>query len=123
MNAYGMQAGTPNREELLKMAITSARNGNEQAAKMMFNQVLSQDPNNERALMWMADMAKSKQERAQWLNRVLAVNPMNEQAQEALRRMAYRSSARDNRVLVIYGVIAAVLVIVLVVVIILLATT
>jgi thioredoxin-like negative regulator of GroEL len=103
--------GTPDREQLLKMAITAAKANNKQAAKMMFQQVLGADSRNERALMWMAQLADSKLERAEWLQRVLAVNPLNEQASTALKRMKYSSKASDNRLLLLFGVVAVLLIV------------
>jgi thioredoxin-like negative regulator of GroEL len=119
MSAFGFEepASAPNREELLRMAIRTAQDGNTTAARVMFREVLSSDARNERALMWMAKLADSKEERVAYLNRVLAVNPLNEQAREALDRIRYSRSARDNRVIVIFGAIAAVLVVVALVVI------
>jgi thioredoxin-like negative regulator of GroEL len=119
---YAPDSGSPDREQLLKMAITSAKQGNKQASRMMFQQVLSGDPRNERALMWMAQLAETRQERAEWLNRVLAVNPLNEQASEALRKMQYTTKARDNRTLLIFGVIVGVLAVLGVVALILIIT-
>ncbi|MBW4436370.1 MAG: hypothetical protein KME04_04510 [Pleurocapsa minor GSE-CHR-MK-17-07R] len=103
--------GTPDREQLLKMAISAAKANNKQAARMMFQQVLGADSRNERALMWMAQMADSKAEKAEWLQRVLAVNPLNEQASTALKRMNYSSKASDNRLLLLFGVVAVLLII------------
>jgi thioredoxin-like negative regulator of GroEL len=105
---------TPNREELLQLAIRAAQNGNRESARVMFRQVLSEDRDNERALMWMAKLATSRSERRQWLQRVVQVNPLQQSARDALRRMDYKSSARDNRVLLFYGVIAVLLVVIFV---------
>jgi hypothetical protein len=102
-------AQSPNREELLKMAIRTAKAGNKTAARVMFRRVLSEDKRNERAMMWMAKLADSRQERDQWLNRVLAVNPNNEAARETLRKQQYKRSASENRTLLVFGVIAGVL--------------
>lgn len=107
---------SPDREQLLRMAIIAAKQGNEQAARMMFQQVLAGDQRNERALMWMAQLAPNREERVQWLNRVIAVNPLNEKAGDALRKMRYSSSARDNRVLLLFGVILGVLIVLFVIV-------
>lgn len=112
------EGNAPNREELLQLAINTARAGNKRAARLMFEQVLKQDKNNERAMMWLAKTAKSKAERQEWLRRVLNVNPNNEQARSTLKRIAYRRSAKDNRVLLIFGVVAAVLIILAVVIVI-----
>lgn len=103
------EAQSPNREELLKMAIRTAQAGNKSAARVMLRRVLSEDKRNERAMMWMAKLADSKADRAQWLNRVIAVNPNNDTARETLKKMQYKRSARENRTLLTFGVIAGVL--------------
>jgi thioredoxin-like negative regulator of GroEL len=109
-------AGTPDREQLLKMAITSAKQGNKQAARMMFQQVLASDPRNERAMMWMGSLADTTEEQNQWMQRVLAVNPLNEQAAEILRKQQYKKKAKENRTLLLFGVLAGVLIVLLLVV-------
>ena len=116
------ESQAPNREELLQLAINTARGGNVRPARLMFEQVLRQDKDNERAMMWLAQIAENKAERREWLKRVLNVNPNNEQARDALRKMAYRRSAKDNRVLLIFGVLAAVLIVLAVVVVLALAS-
>ena len=107
---------SPNREELLKMAIRTAKAGNRTAARVMFRRVLSEDKRNERAMMWMAKLSDGRQERDQWLNRVLAVNPNNESAREILRKTQYKRSAKENRTLLVFGMIAGVLLVLAVVV-------
>lgn len=118
MDSFDFNEGgqTPNREELLKMAIRTAQSDNHDAARVMLREVLNEDQRNERALMWMAKIAETKDERVQWLQRVLQINPNNDSARQALHRIQYTRSARDNRVLVIFGVIVGVLVIVALVV-------
>ncbi len=116
------ESQAPNREELLQLAINTARNNNFRPARLMFEQVLKQDKDNERAMMWLAKIAENKAERREWLKRVLNVNPNNEAAREALRKMAYRRSAKDNRVLLIFGVLAAVLIVLAIVVVLALAS-
>lgn len=98
------------------MAIRAAKEGNKESARVMFRQVLSEDRRNERAMMWMAKLATTKTERRQWLNRVLVVNPNQTAAKEALRRMNYKSSARDNRILFIYGIVAVIMIVAVVLV-------
>jgi Tfp pilus assembly protein PilF len=109
-------AQSPNREELLKMAIRTAKAGNKAAARVMFRRVLAEDKRNERAMMWMAKLADNKHDRDQWLTRVLAVNPNNEAARDTLRKTQYKRSAKENRTLLIFGVIAGVLLVIAVVV-------
>ncbi|MBC7811325.1 MAG: hypothetical protein H7175_09265 [Burkholderiales bacterium] len=99
----------PNREELLKLGIRSAKAGNSEPARMMFRRVLAEDSRNERALMWMANLAETRTERIQWLNQVLEINPDNTTAKDTLRKMAYKKSQKQNRVLLVFGVVVVVL--------------
>jgi len=101
----------PNREELLQLAINSAKQGNVEGARTLFERVLNEDRRNERALMWMAKLADSKSERIKWLNLVMKVNPENEQAKEALRSIQYKRSAKENRTVLIFGMIVGVLIV------------
>ena len=114
-NDEGLQ---PNREELLQMGIRAANAGNKDGARTLFEQVLSQDKRNERAMMWMAKLADTKADRKKWLDRVLTVNPDNEGAREALKKIAYTRSAKENRTLLIFGMVAGVLIVLAVVIII-----
>ena len=112
MTSYGAsESQAPNREELLRMAITTAKAGNKKAARLMLEQVLKEDKNNERAMMWMASISTDKAEKREWLMRVLRVNPNNEQARDALKKMAYKRSVGDNRTLLTFGVVAGVLIV------------
>jgi tetratricopeptide (TPR) repeat protein len=119
-NKANVSAPAPNREDLLQLAIAAARRGDKDSARMMFNQILTDDKNNERALMWMAKLADNRDEMVVWLNRALAVNPNNQVAKDALAKMKTKSSARDNRVLVLFGMVAGVLFILLLIVLIVL---
>jgi thioredoxin-like negative regulator of GroEL len=101
----------PNREELLRLAINAAQQGNKEGARTLFERVLNEDKRNERALMWMAKLADTKAERVKWLNLVLKVNPDNEQAQDALRKIQYKRSAKENRTVLVFGMIVGVLVV------------
>ncbi len=109
--ARASESNIPNREELLQMAIRAAKAGNREGARVMFRQILGEDRRNERAMMWMAKLASTKAERRQWLQRVVAVNPDNDSAKSSLRKMAYSSKAKDNRVLIVFGVVAGVLIV------------
>lgn len=93
----------PNREQLLRMAIQSAKQGNKEGARVMFRRVISEDPRNERAMLWLAKIADSPGERQKWLERVIQINPENTTAQQALEQMAYNRSATENRRLLNYG--------------------
>jgi Tfp pilus assembly protein PilF len=101
----------PNREELLQMGIRAAKAGNKEAARLTFQQILSQDKRNERAMMWMAQLADTRAERKKWLNRALMVNPDNEAARKQLNKMNHSEAAKQNRVLLIFGVIVGVMIV------------
>ena len=111
----------PNREQLLQMAINSAKSGNKDGARVMLRQVLAEDKRNERAMLWMANISRNKAESRQWLERVLNTNPDNEQARKLLNKMDYQTSAQQNRVLLIFGVVVGVLFVLLLVVVVVLA--
>jgi thioredoxin-like negative regulator of GroEL len=108
----------PNREELLQMGIRAAKAGNRDGARTLFEQVLNQDKRNERAMMWMAKIAETKAERKKWLDRVLTINPDNQGAKDALKKIAYKRSAKENRTLLIFGMVAGVLVVLSIVIVI-----
>lgn len=113
----GGGAPTPNREELLQMGIRAAKSGNTDGARIFFEQVLQQDERNERALMWMAQIAGSnKAERRRWLEKALEINPDNEQARAALKKIIYAKAANENRQLLMFGVIVGVMIVLVVVV-------
>jgi len=102
----------PNREELLQMGIRAAKDGNNDGARIFFEQVLSQDKRNERATMWMAKIAgDNKVERKKWLEKTLEINPDNTQARDALKKMAYVRSATENRTLLMFGMVVGVLIV------------
>lgn len=107
----------PNREELLQMAIRTAKQGNAEAARAMFSRILTEDKRNERALMWMAKLSDSKSERRQWLEKALDVNPANEIARDALKKMDYKTTASDNRTLLVFGMLAGIMIVLALVVI------
>ena len=109
----------PNREELLQMGIRAAKDGNTDGARIFFEQVLSQDKRNERAMMWMAKIATdNKAERKKWLEKTLEINPDNVQARDALKKMAYVRSANENRTLLMFGMVVGVLIVLALVVVI-----
>jgi thioredoxin-like negative regulator of GroEL len=112
------ESAQPNREQLLQMAISTAKAGNKDGARVMLRQVLSEDKRNDRAMLWMAQIARNNKERRQWLVRVLDVDPDNEQARKQLKRMDYQTSAQQNRVLLIFGVVVGVLFVLMIVVVI-----
>jgi thioredoxin-like negative regulator of GroEL len=110
-------------EELIQMAVRAAKNGQKEGAKRLFMEVYNRDKNNERAMLGLAQVANSVAEREQWLRAVLKVNPGNEVAQAAIRKLKYKHAANDNRTLLIWGGLAILLLIVVVVVLVLVLAT
>lgn len=110
-----MAFGTPNEpnlERLLMQGIQAAKQNNKQAARMIFDQVLSQDKRNERAWLWLATIEDDPKERRRILQTVLTqVNPQNTTAQQMLDKLdraVQRSEARSMRIgiALIIGLIA-----------------
>ncbi len=104
---------TPNLEQLMQIGIQTARKGNKQSARMIFQQILDADKQNERAWLWMAAVAESPEDRARYLNTVLRLNPNNQTAHKELQRMQARAESSNTSVLR-YGFIGLGLIIALV---------
>ena len=76
----------PNLEQLMQLGIQTARQGNKENARVIFQQVLDSDSHNERAWLWMAAVAETPVDRVRYLNTVLRINPQNRTAQRELNR-------------------------------------
>lgn len=79
-----------NQDELRAMltaGIDAARNNNPILARQSFRQVLAEDPNNELAWMWLAQVVDLDDQRREALQNVLRINPDNDRARDALRRL------------------------------------
>lgn len=74
-------------ETRLRQGVEAARSGDKSRARILLQQVLAEDPANEAALMWMASVSDSADDRRFYLQRALTLNPKNDRAREALRRM------------------------------------
>lgn len=105
---------TTNNEQLLHMAIETARSGQHEGAKVMFLQVWEANKRNEEAMLWLAKLAKDKSERRKWLERVVAVNPDNTTAKKALAKMARSKAANENQMLLLFGAATVIMIVVLV---------
>lgn len=74
-------------QENLRQGIDAAKRGDKLAARRHLQQVLIADRNNEIAWMWMASVVDTLDERRRCLERALQINPNNERAREALKRL------------------------------------
>lgn len=101
-----------NNEELLQLAIKTAKAGQKDPARVMFRQVWSRDKRSEPAMIWLAKLAKTPRERQEWLHRVLKVNPTNEAAKHELEKLKRSTVASENRTLLLFGTVAFVMIVV-----------
>lgn len=105
-----------NLENLMQLGINAARNGNKEAAKGIFNQVLNADRRNERAWLWLAAVEEDQTQRRRILQTVLSINPNNQKAQELLNAMD-RAIELSERASMRFGILLIIgLVIVLIVI-------
>ena len=102
---------SPDKDQLYQMAVEAAKNNQKQPARMMFQQILQQDKQDTRAMLWLAKIAATPQERAKWLRRVLKLDPKNKTARKALSKLENLDNARRNKLLLRVGVAAYVLIV------------
>lgn len=101
-----------NNEQLLNMAIQTARSGQRDGARMMLMQVWEANKRNEEAMLWLAKLGRNEQERRKWLERVLAINPENKTAKRALAKLKRKQAANENQLLLLFGAAAVVMLVV-----------
>ncbi|MCS6837022.1 MAG: hypothetical protein NZ750_13520 [Anaerolineae bacterium] len=105
VNRKKPSADQPNREVLFDMAVDTAKKGNRSGARLMFGQILQEDPRNIRAMMWMAKLSSKPEERVKWLKRVLEIKPNYAQARQELEKIAHTTQAQRNSQLLRFGTI------------------
>lgn len=81
------ESNVPNLEDLLRLGITTAKAGNKEGARVIFQQVIANDKRNERAWLWLASVEDSPIERRRILQTVLEMNPNNANAKKLLAAM------------------------------------
>jgi hypothetical protein len=104
MDGSNQDANVPNLEQLMQLGIQTARQGNKQNARMIFQQILDADKQNERAWLWMAAVAETPTDRARYLNTVLRINPHNDTAQRQLNQMKVKQESSNSQVLLYGGI-------------------
>ena len=77
----------------LSEAIAAAKLGQLALARRILNEIVAKEPNNERAWLWIAGLAEDRQTAYSALNRVLDINPRNQQAINALSLSRLQESA------------------------------
>lgn len=71
-------------DELQRQGLTALKAGDKARAQALFAQIVKADPRNERAWLYLAATVKNPDEQRYCLQRVLALDPNNAQAQRAL---------------------------------------
>jgi len=73
--------------ELRHQGINAAKAGQKDLARQLLQQSIRLEPRNEAAWLWLASVARDPRERLFCLQKILEINPENEQAIKALRMM------------------------------------
>ncbi len=74
-------------EQKLRDGIAAVQRGDKGTARRLLEDVIQQDRNNELAWMWLASAVSTSTERREALQRVLEINPNNDRAREALKKL------------------------------------
>jgi GrpB-like predicted nucleotidyltransferase (UPF0157 family) len=106
-------SSSPNLEQLMQLGIQTARKGNKPNARMIFQQILDADKQNERAWLWMAAVAETPEDRFRYLRTVLRINPHNQTALRELKKMQQRRESSNSQALR-YGLIGLVIILILI---------
>ena len=117
-----MRNNQTSNEDLLQLAVKAAKEGQKEGARVMFRQLHTRDKRNETAIMWLAKLATSQEERVSWLTKALELNPTNEVAKKALEKLDYAEKSNQNKILLLFGSVAVLMIITVLVVVIILAT-
>ncbi len=83
-------------QKLVQGGIKAVRNGEHDLARKAFTQALKLDPNNEAAWLGMATITEGATDKLRILNKVLEINPDNERAQEAVRRLTEDETSEQD---------------------------
>ena len=110
------ESSSPNLEQLLQLGIRTARQGNKQSARVIFQQVLDANKNEERAWIWMAWAAENDVDRRRYLETVLKLNPRNEKAKQYLAELENQKVTGEGQTLIrgllILGILIALVIVV-----------
>jgi len=109
------ESKNPNLEDLLRLGARTAKAGNKDNARVIFQKVLDADKRNERAWLWMAALSDSSIERRRYLQTVLNINPNNATAQKQLKALDQNVKKTESQSLRLGIFIVLILVIALVV--------
>lgn len=84
---------------LLEMGIAAARGGNRAEARMLLEGATLEDPGNEQAFLWLSFVLDEPKLAMRCLERVLEINPANEQAKRGLAWLRGQETAKGGAAL------------------------
>ncbi len=105
-----------NLEDLMRLGARTARSGNKEGARVIFQQVLDTDKRNERAWLWLASLADNAIDRRRYLETVLKLDPENAIARRQLSEMDHMIQSTEGASMRFGVMIVVVLVVALIVV-------
>lgn len=80
-----------NVQRLLRDAVTAQREGDRDRARVLLEQVVELDPQNEKGWFWLASVVRSDEERLIYLGNVVHINPNNERAKALLAQLEHKT--------------------------------
>lgn len=77
----------PNLDDLMRLGVRAAKEGNKQGARLFFQQVLDEDKRHEGAWLWLASLADNETDKRRYLETVLSINPDNTTAKRQIDQL------------------------------------
>lgn len=87
---------SPNLEDLMRLGIRSAKEGNRENARVIFRQVLNADKRHVGAWLWMASLAENNIDKRRYLETVLRLDPGNTTARQQLNQLDKAIERSEN---------------------------
>ncbi|MEP7289199.1 MAG: hypothetical protein ABI947_25890 [Chloroflexota bacterium] len=91
------ESKSPNLEDLMRLGVRTAKEGNRDNARVIFQQVLSADKRHINAWLWMASLAENNIDRRRYLETVLRLSPDNLTAKKQLAALDTAVARGENR--------------------------
>ena len=90
------ESKNPNLDDLLRLGIQTAKAGNKDNARVIFQKVLDADKRNVPAWLWMAALADDNMKRRAYLETVLKIDPNNPTAKKQLASLDQAITRGEN---------------------------
>lgn len=86
-------AGNADLQRKLNQGVEAAKAGDRTTARRLLEEVVAADDRNEMAWIWLATVATGASQRREYLRKVIAINPRNQRAREALAALGEDTTA------------------------------